>query len=298
MKTQATLVMLLVLGVTSSLLADTVTVTRTGSGYQVGTIFTQTTEISDSAFVGGPFAFNITSYTPTSPAKSNGDYRTFAASETGTGTQDWVVGFCIDLKQYIGGTGNVFEEIDLATAPKPHSTTLDMFPMGESKAKAVSELWGRNIASALTSKGNAVAFQLAVWEIVYEDWGASSDIWDGLFDASWSSSTITLPTWNVDIGVTTPDKGVFYVDPVTEQAEVTQANLYLKTIDGNPDMRADIVAWSAPSGDATSGIQDQIVERMPGTSIEEIPAPSALVGLISMGLMGLVIAWRRRQRRS
>ncbi len=271
MKTQATLVMLLVLGVTSSLLADTVTVHRHNMGHSVGPIHTPTTS-SEPSFVGGVFAFDIQSHTG---GNTNDDYRTYTATEalvqdnvTSSDETGWVVGFCIDLKEYIG-TNESFDEITLATAPKPHST-LTMFPMGDIKANAIRELWAANIDDALLSPDNAVGFQLAVWEIVYESW----DEWADLSSLSVSNGD-----------------GEFYVKDYDSgnKPEVDTANDYLGTITGT-GRRANIVAWSAPSGGVDDHVQDQIVEI--------IPEPSTLAALVSMGLMGLVIVWRRRQRRS
>lgn len=76
-----------------------------------------------------------------------------------------VTTYCIDLDQYIskGSTYTFTTQSDLTLAPTIGTAA---------KAAAITELFDRYYNSSLTSATNAAAFQLALWELVYD--GASS----------------------------------------------------------------------------------------------------------------------------
>ncbi len=71
-------------------------------------------------------------------------------------------GFCIDLGQTIGfGNTYTFTAGPIEAAPVPGG------PMGLAKANLLRELWGRHFLG-INSNVRASAFQIAVWEIVFD----------------------------------------------------------------------------------------------------------------------------------
>ena len=78
--------------------------------------------------------------------------------------------FCIELTQHAVTSWNTYQIGDVSASPTPGST-LSGGPagMGATKAGQLGQLWGGYHADALTSDVKRAAFQLAVWEIVYDD---------------------------------------------------------------------------------------------------------------------------------
>lgn len=72
---------------------------------------------------------------------------------------------CIELDQYVAST--VYDVIAVEDGPKPGSL-LTAGPMGVAKADMLSKLWAAYWGTAHDNSGNAAAFQVAVWEIVYD----------------------------------------------------------------------------------------------------------------------------------
>ena len=71
--------------------------------------------------------------------------------------------FCIDLNQTIGlGNTNTFSKNAVETAPIPGGG------MGIAKADLLRELWGRHFLG-INSNVKGSAFQIAVWEIVFDN---------------------------------------------------------------------------------------------------------------------------------
>ncbi|HEY1187186.1 MAG TPA: Cys-Gln thioester bond-forming surface protein, partial [Gemmata sp.] len=123
--------------------AETINLTLTNSG----TAVTYNPYGGKSTTVnGGPFYWN-----QSTPLNTN------YATEVTT--------YCIDLDQSIskGGTYTFTTQTDLKLAPTIGT---------DAKASAITELFDRYYNSSLTSATNAAAFQLALWELVYD--GATS----------------------------------------------------------------------------------------------------------------------------
>jgi hypothetical protein len=83
------------------------------------------------------------------------------------------VGFCIELESGIStGTEVTFTVELLKDAPKPDSALagppVGPGGMGAAKANLIKELWGENLGTIVDDE-TAAAFQIAVWEIVYDD---------------------------------------------------------------------------------------------------------------------------------
>lgn len=92
--------------------------------------------------------------------------------------------FCIELTQNVYyRQEHTFDVVDVADAPMPGGPGVGSAGMGPQKADMLRELWGRHIDEVSTPQ-TAAAFQIGVWEIVYDD-GLS--LADGLFRAKYPS---------------------------------------------------------------------------------------------------------------
>ena len=107
---------------------------------------------------------------------------TFVTSNpTGSGVDIVDYGFCIDLHQGIQG-GETYDVMGLQ-----ENTT---FPMGDTKADYIRELWGRYFDTAWLAGGTenqqmGEAFGIAVWEIINE-----TDSWDVTSGAGFSATNV------------------------------------------------------------------------------------------------------------
>jgi hypothetical protein len=76
--------------------------------------------------------------------------------------------FCIDLKQAVNtGVAQPYTLKELEDAPTPDPNPTGVTGMGQVRADMLRRLWGEHrddVATAIT----ATAFQLAIWEIVFE----------------------------------------------------------------------------------------------------------------------------------
>jgi len=213
----------------------------------------------DSSTSWGPWftgAFNITSYT-TSPA---GAYTISS------------MGFCIETET-IGASGTSTWGIgDVSLAPVdegPYGTTQ---PMGSDRGKYLGQLWYRHYDKVVDNVSGA-AFQLAVWEIVFETnlaGGVNGDI----------NQPATSAYWDITSGL---------VAARDDTAARTLAQSWLVDVRDNPN---------SPSykllGLTYNGRQDIIVRDMTQGG-GEVPAPSALLlCLIGVGFAGVA----RRIKRS
>jgi hypothetical protein len=148
--------------------------------------------LSDQGTLWGGGLSGFTGYTGIYSWTNNGG--------TGLGTQVPNWGFCIELTQ---GTLNGWQDViplDEAPVPPAYGT-----PMGITKANYIRELWGRNFDPVWITGVNrqtAEAFNVAIWEIVYE----------------------TDPTWDVTSGTG------FYATGIEEYAK---ANLWLSQLNGD-----------------------------------------------------------------
>ena len=84
-------------------------------------------------------------------------------------------GFCIEM-QYSTGGYQPYTIKNLQDAPLTGG--IGGLPMGTTKANYIRELWANHIANVPGNNTNAAAFQLAVWEIVYENNAAGPGLWN------------------------------------------------------------------------------------------------------------------------
>lgn len=165
--------------------------------------------------------------------------------------------FCVDLAQNVYTGQHLYDAVDPGLVPN-HTVQ----GMGAERAARLAELWGRVIgdnavASVLNNNTKRAAFQLAVWEIVYES------------DVDYSSYDVTS------------GNGVFYSSLVAGNATANQANAWLNVIDGSgPSV---VLAGMRHTGSPATH-QDFIVRV--------VPAPAAaLLGVLGLG----AVAWVRRK---
>ena len=142
-------------------------------------------------------------------------------------------GFCIEY-QHLYSSSQPYEIRFLEESPLTGGPGGS--PMGLTKADAIRELWGRHFSTNFTNQEGA-AFQLAVWEIVYED---SDD-------------------WNVTSRL---DDTGFKAEKLGADATFILANSWLATLDGTGP-RAQLV------GLTNDNLQDFVVEI--------VPAPGAIL---------------------
>lgn len=93
----------------------------------------------------------------------------------GTASSTDFTTFCIDLTQYIyPGQNHAFTLTELSSAPKPASGPLPASGMGANAAFYLQQLWAQHFTSIFSQATPALkntyasAFQLAIWEIEYE----------------------------------------------------------------------------------------------------------------------------------
>jgi hypothetical protein len=103
--------------------------------------------------------------------------------------------FCIEGTQdvYINQTStfaNIFSNIALA----PQDNVGSLFEMGSGKATALNQFWDAYYGQASLNNVNAAAFQLGIWEILYD--GSSTDLTSGNFIAAPTADADSINAFN------------------------------------------------------------------------------------------------------
>ncbi len=186
--------------------------------------------------------------------------------------------FCIEGTENVylnkTATWNFGEAASLSEVPKPWTSLTGLTGMGATKAAYIEEFWNKNYNSAWaintsTSDVNlnvgAAAFQLGIWEIVY----------DGLTDGFYGGITANnLATGKFEVLNGTSG---------SQKAQVDAAVAMLNKLTGTYTKTTSVGAISG------NGVQDQIF----GTSV---PLPAALpASLALLGVVGLVRFVNRRK---
>jgi hypothetical protein len=109
-------------------------------------------------------------------------------------------GFCIEMQYSTTSSYKWYDLVALSDAPVSAYPNNDSLPMGAAKATDLAKLWAAHYNDTIGSNTDAAAFQLAVWEIVYENassWNvtSTSDVTNG-FKATGNSAALNLAnTW-------------------------------------------------------------------------------------------------------
>ncbi|HVT79819.1 MAG TPA: hypothetical protein VHM90_04120, partial [Phycisphaerae bacterium] len=168
--------------------------------------------------------------------------------------------FCIEGTQNVfinqnANFANIFS--DISQAPKDNVGSA--YVMGSAKATALNLFWDAYYDQT-TSNVNAAAFQMGIWEILYD--GGSTDLTSGLFKAA--------PTASSD-----------------SQQAYLQAQLWLSNY-GNvtAGTHYQLYAFSDPN------LQDQLFGvPTPPSGASPTPLPAGLPA--GLGLMGALGLWKR-----
>ncbi len=169
-----------------------------------------------------------------------------------------IAGFCIELEE---PAPDYTETYQVKNTSDSYSSVLNE-SIGDFKAEALSELWGRYYDTSWEGNGGfsadennaASAFAAAVWEIVYEDLPVQSTGWDVSADG-----TAGIPGFS------------------SSAADSSLANSWLHSLDGTGPM-ASLAAFT------NDGNQNYVVA---------VPEPTTVVLL---GLGGVLSMARKRKR--
>jgi hypothetical protein len=165
--------------------------------------------------------------------------------------------FCIDIPDHIFlGATYTFTTGSLANAPQPSAyPTGTSGPMGAGKAAELGELYAQDFSAAGAAGADGLAaFQLAIWNIVYD----------------------------TDTSVS-PGAGTFFAvgGPSIDPISIGLANTWLSTLTPSPTaanvLQALIATPMGTSGTGSADGQDQIVIN-PFQTTGDTPLPSAAVG--------------------
>lgn len=246
---------------------------------------------------GGPFLWTITKSEPDG-ASGDEDFTTFNGK---------VVSFCVDLIETVDTTPPIYYYVDddIASVPRldkgyQPSDYAGYYPMGTDKAAAISELWAENFSAVLSAYANseytttgrmaADAFQLAIWEILYENQTVNTTDW---MANGWSVATGDFYLLSLD-----------RARSANKNALIGLADTYLKGVDGvksDTYINTSLYAWASPlSSCGCKGYQDQLVQCVPPptppTPTNDVPEPSVAVGLLGLALAGACVSVRRRKQ--
>jgi hypothetical protein len=121
-----------------------------------------------------------------------------------------IASFCMDLKQHSSSQSTTYTVLPVESGPVPFG------PMGTAKADYLRELWGRYFDPSWVGNGPftyqqnqaAEAFEICVWEIIYEDLPSFPTLWDvttGKLDVKSSTVDYSLAnTWLHNLDGTGP----------------------------------------------------------------------------------------------
>jgi hypothetical protein len=234
-----------------------------GGGYTSGTA--QAT-FTGSGGISGTFYTGYYKFTRDGSAQGSNAYADLGSVfKTASGNNLWT--FCIELNQGISNPVG-YNVANLTSAPAPG---VGVGQMTANQAAAVRQLWARYNSTIGTNSTKAAAFQLALWEIIYDSegqWGAGGanlmgSSYNFLGNGSLKSSTA---------------------------AAANQANAWLQSLTSSGP-QANLAALTSADD------QDQLIELKDGYTIRggdivPTPAPAGLI-LAATGIVPL-LALRRR----
>lgn len=228
-------------------------------------------------FQGGPFLWNITGATmePGWDEVVNEDFVTVGGQ---------VVSFCIDPRQAVIGPLDI--QLDPTLAPGPDlsedpaapgpSDPNGAYPMGSNKFDAMTELWAEHFEDAKYGGLAGDAFQLALWEVLFEPFA--------------DTTPLSSMTWDVNRN-NSADRGDFYIKGYEDSASLyldaitAKTNSWLAGIDGDYGGHVRPTLWAWASDDN----QDHLVQ------VVAVPEPATLIQFAGLAaLLGLAALRRRR----
>jgi hypothetical protein len=159
-------------------------------------------------------------------------------------------GFCIEMQLSSPGTYRDYSIKNLQDAPITAGPSY--IPMGDTKADYIRELWADHFDDVV-SNTTAAAFQLAIWEIVYEQ----------------NTNEDGEVVWNVNSTLGADATGFRVTAGSTDARNL--ANTWLWGLDGTGPMVNNLYAYSAPN------YQDYVFQ---------VPVPAAIL----LGILGLSVA--------
>ncbi len=173
-----------------------------------------------------------------------------------------IKGFCVDLRQTSSYAMQPYDVTALENAPQDGGSPYS--PMG-TKADAIRELWGEHFADIGADNNAAAAFQMAIWEIIYEA--------DGV-------------TWDAT-------SGDLRIGGAGDTAVSSVANGWLDDInDGSTTMKTTLLAVTNVT--TATKYQDFVFDAEGGDT-PPVPEPITTASLFA-GLSGLGVYMRRRTR--
>jgi len=181
---------------------------------------------------------------------------------------DTIYTFCTELTEYAAsGTFAETPITDLPTSPGG-----DLSPMSDFRAGLLSELYANRFNEAVGLHGHAydkdkaAAFQIAAWEIVYQDGGVAESSLNSLGD--------------ITLDVNGDDGAGFRVTNIAADIR-SLANTWLDELVGGTTVSSNLIGFGA------DGLQDQITM---------VPLPAA-VWFAAFGLAGVAVGRRRLAKR-
>lgn len=202
----------------------------------------------------GIFTFDTGRYDTTDV---NPTYEVNDQSKYGHLANSTLRGYCIDLNNYAKEPRD-YRLYKPEYAPIPDPVNGNPVGMGAAKANDLALLWDAAFQSSLTDLVTQAAFQLAVWEVVFETTSA------------------------YDVGL---NKGTHFASFVssylTNNNVVSLANSYLGLIDSSKKASTELVA---------------LVNAVDQDFLVEVPTPAAFVQMLGLlSVLGLVRVWQRRK---
>ena len=161
--------------------------------------------------------------------------------------------FCADLVQTIGGGTNTFSVVNPSALPQAVANSA----LPSLITSRLTELWGKYYSQTTTSAG-AAAFQVSVWEIIYDTSATTGpSLTSGKFSLQASSQSGT---------------------------KYTLASSWLASLNGDTSAFTTNFSGLQVVGIASGSVQDQVT--LAAAPANPVPAPAGLVlGLIGVGAL-------------
>ena len=163
--------------------------------------------------------------------------------------------FCIDIVQTVSASFKPYNLSIVEAAPLDGTV---YSPMGTAKANAIRELWGEHFAQVFGDGTKAAAFQLALWEIIYENAPSETpNAWD-------AGAGRLAAVGNTDVAI------------------INQANAWLATI-GDQTQKLETSLMALTNYTTETKYQDYLIATGSGYIPEPVTVASVLLGICGLG---------------